>query len=413
MTDKEVLEDLQDIPEESEDKEDASPSEETTQESAEKDKSQEGEVEPTLALNDDEFLQFLEGKKDVDTRTTDADTAGRGSESSGTTKSGKPDRDRNPDGTYRASSERPGTHPGFQKQARSKAESESGESQGEQTAQSGKSPEGRMDLHEQKKGPIDYKEVYESIFKPFKANGKDITPRDTKDVISLMQMGANYTKKMQEIAPLRKVVESLSMAGIKKDEDISFLIDLHKGEKEAIKKLLKDHNIDPISDLDMDETNYVAHTKNLARDRDIEWNETYEDIKDSLGKISEVMDKWDRNSKEFLLSDPKNMRALHDEIQMDRFDKVQSMVELEKTFGRYRGVPDIEIYFEMLNRLNSGKTQKPTDTPDVKRNLTPKRIIPDKKEAAPVRIKGTSSTAAVSKSEMASMSDDEFMKLVV
>lgn len=409
MADKEVQEDLQEAPEESEGKqEDESPSEETTQESVKEEETQEesGEPDPTVALSDEEFLEFLEGKKkDVNTRTTDADAVGRGSESGGTTGVSKPDRDRNPDGTFRGREKGSGTQTGFQKQAQAKGELRTEEPQEGQTSQPSKPQEGQ----------VNYKEVYEAIFKPFKANGKDITPRDTKDVISLMQMGANYTKKMQEIAPLRKVVESLSMAGIKRDEDISFLIDLHKGEKEAIKKLLKDHNIDPISDLDMDETKYVAHTKNLAKDRDIEWNETYEDIKDSLGKIGEVMDKWDRSSKEFLLSDPKNMRALHDEIQMGRFDKVQNMVELEKTFGRYRGVPDIEIYFEMLNRSSNEKTQKPTDTPDnVKRSLTPKRIIPDKKEAAPVRAKSAPSrTSAVTPQEMAVMSDEEFMKLVV
>ena len=38
---------------------------------------------------------------------------------------------------------------------------------------------------------IDYKAVYDSIFKPFKANGKTIAPRNAEDVISLMQMGEN------------------------------------------------------------------------------------------------------------------------------------------------------------------------------------------------------------------------------
>lgn len=105
MADKEVQEDLQEAPEESEGKqEDESPSEETTQESVKEEETQEesGEPDPTVALSDEEFLEFLEGKKkDVNTRTTDADAVGRGSESGGTTGVSKPDRDRNPDGTFR------------------------------------------------------------------------------------------------------------------------------------------------------------------------------------------------------------------------------------------------------------------------------------------------------------------------
>ena len=66
-------------------------------------------------------------------------------------------------------------------------------------------------------------ENYADIFKPFKANGKEITPKTVDDVISLMQMGANYTKKMQAMVPLKRTVETLNKADIK-EEDLNFLL---------------------------------------------------------------------------------------------------------------------------------------------------------------------------------------------
>ena len=195
---------------------------------------------------------------------------------------------------------------------------------------------------------IDYKAAYETIFKPFKANGKEITPRNVDDVINLMQMGANYTKKMQVIAPMKKVIESLNKAEID-EKNLNFLIDVYKGDKEAIKKLLKKHSVDPI-ELDLDETNYVPKN-NIVSDEDVEFSNVLDDIRDSLPKIQDIINsKWDKNSKDKLLSDPKLLRALHEEIQYGRFDKIQAQVEMEKMFGRYRGVSDLDAYIDIVTK---------------------------------------------------------------
>ena len=167
---------------------------------------------------------------------------------------------------------------------------------------------------------INYEEVVKQIFAPFKANGKEIAPRTVEDVVQLMQMGANYTKKMQSIAPMRKAVESLSNAGIDSEEKLSYLIDLYKGDKEAIKQLLKNNQIDAM-DLDLDEVNYNPNKQNIASDADVKFAETLSNINESLPQIQNIMDKqWDAESKRILLSDPRALQALHEEIQMGRFD---------------------------------------------------------------------------------------------
>ena len=260
---------------------------------------------------------------------------------------------------------------------------------------------------------IDYKAVYDSIFKPFKANGKTIAPRNAEDVISLMQMGANYTKKMQLMAPMKRAVESLNKAGIN-EEELNFLIDIHNGDKEAIKNLLKKNEIDPI-DLDIEDTKYIPKN-NIASDADVEFSETLMDIESSLPKIQEILNKtWDSKSKQLVLKDPQLMRALHQEIEMGRFDEVQQRLEIEKTFGRYKGVSDIEAYIDLVTKMVNEKARTPvTETKHVERQPeTTTKSIPDKTKAAPIRSKPKNQGSSLTVKDLFSMSEEDFNKLSI
>ena len=255
---------------------------------------------------------------------------------------------------------------------------------------------------------VDYKAAYETIFKPFKANGKEITPRNVDDVINLMQMGANYTKKMQVIAPMKKVIESLNKAEID-EENLNFLIDVYKGDKEAIKKLLKKHSVDPI-ELDLEETNYVPKN-NIVSDEDVEFSNVIDDIRDSLPKIQDIINsKWDKNSKDKLLSDPRLLRALHEEIQYGRFDKIQAQVEMEKMFGRYRGVSDLDAYIDIVTKVVQKESQQPEPKVEPKSEPKVTRSIPDKTKAAPTKTKSTTKSILTAK-DILSMSEEDFNKL--
>ena len=256
---------------------------------------------------------------------------------------------------------------------------------------------------------VDYKSIYEQVFKPFKANGKEITPKSVEDIISLMQMGANYTKKMQLMAPMKKVVQSLDNAKID-EQELNFLIDVSKGDKEAIKQLLVKHKIDPL-EIDLDGDNTYSPRNNIASDEDVEFNDTLMDIHDSLPRIQEILNNtWDDNSKKAILKDPRLMRALHEEVQMGRFDEVQKRLEAEKTFGRYKGVSDVNAYIDLVSKMEQErmKTKIQPETP-IRTESTKK--IPDKSKAAPTKGKTSKSSSSLTAKDLLSMSDDEFNKL--
>ena len=56
---------------------------------------------------------------------------------------------------------------------------------------------------------IDYKAEYERLTQSFKANGKEIAVANVDEAISLMQMGANYNKKMAALKPNLKLLKLL------------------------------------------------------------------------------------------------------------------------------------------------------------------------------------------------------------
>ena len=256
---------------------------------------------------------------------------------------------------------------------------------------------------------VDYKSIYEQVFKPFKANGKEITPKSVEDIISLMQMGANYTKKMQLMAPMKKVVQSLDNAKID-EQELNFLIDVSKGDKEAIKQLLIKHKIDPL-EIDLDGDNTYSPRNNIASDEDVEFNDTLMDIHDSLPKIQEILNNtWDDNSKKAILKDPRLMRALHEEVQMGRFDEVQKRLEAEKTFGRYKGVSDVDAYIDLVSKMEQERMKTKTQPETPTRTESTKKI-PDKSKAAPTKGKTSKSSSSLTAKDLLSMSDDEFNKL--
>lgn len=267
---------------------------------------------------------------------------------------------------------------------------------------------------------IDYKAVYDSIFKPFKANGKEITPRSIEDVVSLMQMGANYTKKMQAIAPMKKTFESLNKAKIN-EEDLNFLIDIHNGDKGAIKKLLQKHNVDSM-DLDIEDTNYVPHN-NIVSDDDIAFSDVIRDLGEDLPKVQEIVSrKWDESSRKAILSNPDILRKLGEEVQLGRFDAVQAVLDEERTFGRYKGVSDLDAYIDIVTKYVNYEAMKQQqqqyqlqqqsyqqNTNEASRSTN----VSNKSKAAPTRAKTPRQSKAFTASDIFNMSEEDFAKLSI
>lgn len=264
---------------------------------------------------------------------------------------------------------------------------------------------------------LDYKEAYKKIMSPFKANGKEIVPESEEDVIALMQMGANYTKKMAMLKPNLKTVKTLEQAGID-SERLNFLIDLHNKNPEAVKKLISDTDIDPL-ELDTEEKVDYQPTDHAVSDEEVVFDTVVSELSESehFGKTRDIVTKvWDDESKRAIAGNPTLLKQLHEEVQMDRYDKVQGIIDRERMFGRLDGVPDIKAYIDIVTKMTQEETPTADTKPSTKKATTKPKIDPSvaankKKAAKTTHSTKQSDKAAYTEDELMSMDDEQFEKL--
>jgi len=273
---------------------------------------------------------------------------------------------------------------------------------------------------------FNYKAGYEQLMAPFKANGKMITPRSPEEAISLMQMGANYTRKMQELQPYRKVMLMLQNNGLMDEDKLSYLIDLDKKNPDAIKKLLKDSGTDPLDFNPEEEVKYQAGNHRVS-DTEAAFATELDDLKSTpegqatLGVISQT---WDDASKDALF----NNRGLLQTIQTQRengiYDIITNEVSRLRMLGQVpNGMPFIQAYNQVgellakqgaFNHLN--KQTQPEPVPEVKapvvtRVAQPKQTLANSERASAASPSRAAPQKAATIVNPLAMSDEDFAKL--
>lgn len=272
----------------------------------------------------------------------------------------------------------------------------------------------------------DYKALYLKMMAPFKANGKQIDLRSPEEAIGLMQMGANFTRKMQEIAPHRKVLAMLENNGLLDEGKLSFLIDLDKKDPDAIKKLVKDAGIDP---MDIDTSAEPAYRGGNHRVSDDEVN--FRSQLDELGSnpagretLQDINTRWDQASKDALWKQPGIMSVIHAQRESGVYAQIVEEMDRQKTLGQLpANTSFLQAYQTVGEQLhNAGRfTPKepapaPAPTPEpapvvATRVAAPKPTVANgDKASAAAPSRSTSRKPAQEFVNPLSMSDDDFLK---
>lgn len=268
---------------------------------------------------------------------------------------------------------------------------------------------------------IDYKAEYERLTKSFKANGKEIAVANVDEAISLMQMGANYNKKMAALKPNLKLLKLLENNKLLDEGKLSYLIDLDKKNPEAITKLLKESGIDPL-DVDLEKDSEYKPNTYTVDDRELELDEVLANLQDTptyRDTLDIVGNKWDGPSKQIVADNPQLLTLINDHVARGIYAVISKEVERERLFGRLNNVSDLEAYKIVgdsieakggFDHLNGTPKQVVKVAPLTKKATDPKLV--SKKRAA-------SSTQKTAPSKLPDdfnplgMSDEEFGKLVV
>ena len=182
----------------------------------------------------------------------------------------------------------------------------------------------------------------------FKANGREYEFSEDEvrmQFPKIFGQAMDYTKKMQAIKPWRKTIDAIEGAQLS-HEDVNLMIDVLKGDKDAVAAVLKRTGVDAL-ELDVEQSRYVP--KDYGRDdkalavkdvideisADAEYNTTY--------KI--LSKEWDDGSFREMTSDPELIKLLHIDVKSGMYDRVQPIAEKLKVYDRGKR-SDLDYYKE-------------------------------------------------------------------
>lgn len=265
----------------------------------------------------------------------------------------------------------------------------------------------------------DYEEFYKTVMAPFKANGRMVQLNNAQEVISLMQKGTDYTRKTQDLARYKKPLLMLEKAKLLDEDNVSFYIDLMNGNQEAIRKLLKDKNIDTFSlPSDEEPINYVPGG-NKVSDIEITIDDTIKSIASKAYGNSFLADvsKYDDATKSYIGQDPRILEILFQQKQQGIYDRVVAEVERQKLIGNISpSTPFVEAYYNVGMMLRQqGYNQQSrngfnTPQPLTRRPAITPSNLNNSQRARAAGITRTSSQARQLIKNPLSMSDEEFLK---
>ena len=196
-------------------------------------------------------------------------------------------------------------------------------------------------------------EVQEVQKYKFKANGKEyeMTDEEMKSQFpKIFGQAMDYTKKTQAMKPWRQTIDAIESAKLS-HEDVSLMIDVLRGDKNAIAEVIKRTGTDAL-ELDTENSKYTP--KSYGRD------ETALAIKDVIDEISvdreyemthRILSKeWDDKSFQEFTKDPDLIRKLHVDVKTGVYDQVQPIAEKLKVFDRGRKT-DLDYYMDAAREI--------------------------------------------------------------
>lgn len=278
----------------------------------------------------------------------------------------------------------------------------------------------------------DAQEFYQRVVgTPLRANGKNIEIRNADEAIALMQMGANYTQKMQALAPHRKAMTMLAKHDLLDESKLSFLIDIANKNPDAIKRLVKDANIDPM-DIGDDAGSTYQPGNHRVSDNEVRFQTAMDELKSTdAGQrtLREIHTTWDDASKEILWEHPEILGSISQHRDSGVYAKITAEIDRQRTLGKipaempflhaYKQVGDQLVAEEAERSKASTATQQPEKTtpkPDPKapvaqgRAVAAKPTVRNGDKAAAAGGTGAVKKVPPKHVNYLAMPDDEFMK---
>lgn len=279
---------------------------------------------------------------------------------------------------------------------------------------------------------VNYEAKYKEALAPLKANGKTVEIQSLEELRQLASMGANFTRKMQDIAPHRKILAMLENNGLLDEAKLSFFIDLDKKNPEALKKLIKDSGVDPL-DIDVSSEPAYQAGNHKVSDNEIAFRTVLEDLQSTpTGQetISLINSSWDQASKEELWKAPEVMATIQQQRENGIYDAISAEINRQAMLGKIpAGTPFIQAYLNVGNEMNARgaftkvnvpnsagvqnapmQTTVPVTAPVATRVVAPKPQVTNSAAANAAASTRQTQKRVLPVVNLQNMSDDDFLK---
>lgn len=200
-----------------------------------------------------------------------------------------------------------------------------------------------------------------------KANGKVVQIRNIEEATKLLQMGSNYTQKMQQLQPAMRIVKMLSNNELLDEGKIAFLIDLSQKNPAAIQRLLADSDFDPLAADKAKADSYTPGNHGVS-DTEVQFQSALDDLIESDGGaefLKDITGQWDQESKQALWKEPSLLGTLHQQRSNGIYPLIKSEIDRLSALGQIPvGTPFLQAYRAVGDMLNEqGKLGPKPGTP--------------------------------------------------
>lgn len=262
---------------------------------------------------------------------------------------------------------------------------------------------------------------------PIKASGREVQIRNPEHARNFIEMGIDYNKKMHAMKPHQKVLKTLEREGLLEsgqEEKLNLLLEVQKGNKDALKRLIAESDIDPLELADeeiIQEGKGYKPDNHIVSQQEVEIEEAFNAIEGSPSKdrtIQVMTKQFDAKSREVISNNPRYIVALNKDIEDGVFDKVMENVQYQRDMRMVpNDVSDMELYIQIVQ--NAGGQQQAAPAPvAIPQNQTPTETKNSKPASSKRRKVGMSNNRSSSKKskreydplEVMNMSDDDFEK---
>jgi len=258
-------------------------------------------------------------------------------------------------------------------------------------------------------------------FQPLRADGKEYPIESMEELYALASKGINADRKWTESSEGRRVAATLKNNDLSMD-DINLMVDLKKGDINAISSLLKQAGVDPL-DIDADalDGNYKPQDRSTG-DMELRLNDVIARTKHQpryQESVNVIMEQWDESSKSKFYENPEMLEALNVDMQPDEsgvslYDRVSPVAEKLKAMETGHKKSDLEYYMlagqRVVGALNQSKASKQEAETKKQAQADKKKANINKKKKTATSSRGTSSKKK--QTDVTEMSDEELDKLL-